>query len=74
MGKVPTIAVPIFKDPTIIDAIERHLAPYSGKALERRQQAIVAKWRSAPIGTSEQLIAGYILASDAADPKGVRDD
>jgi len=73
-SKLPTIAVPLIKDPTMATALERALAPFNGKSLERRQQALVQTHASGVIGTTEQLIATYLTAMDKADPKGARDD
>jgi hypothetical protein len=72
--KLPTIERPLITEPVIANALERDLAPYTGKSLERRQQAIRQTHASGVVGTIDQLLAAYRAAMDRADPKGVKDD
>lgn len=72
--KLPTIERPLITEPVIANALEKHLTPYTGKALERRQHAIRQLHASGIVGTIDELIGAYIAASDRADPKGVKDD
>lgn len=74
MSKLPTVERPLIQDPNMAAALERDLAPFHGKSLERRQSAIRSVFASGVIGTTDQLLAAYRAAMDKADPKGAKDD
>lgn len=58
-SKIPTESRPLKMDPDLAAFLEVELAPYSGKALERAQQAIVRVRQKGVSGTWSELTTVY---------------
>jgi len=71
-SKLPTEGRPLKMDPDLAAFLEAELAPYSGKALERAQQAIVRVRQKGVSGTWDELTTVYrdmIAVAVARDTK-----
>lgn len=64
--KLPTDSRPLVRDPDLAAALEEILAPYTGKALERAQQAVRKVRSSAVQGPFSDVVAAYRAAIDQA--------
>lgn len=64
--KLPTIEVPLVKDPELAATLEAMLSPYSGKQLEKAQNACRKVFASRIEGSFSQIIAAYQTAIDEA--------
>lgn len=60
--KLPTDNRPLVRDPDLAAALERELAPYSGKALERAQTAIRKVRNSGTQGPFSVVLDAYRAA------------
>lgn len=58
-SKLPTNDRPLIKDPALVAALDKLLAPLSGKALERAQDAVRRVARSAVQGTFSTIVETY---------------
>jgi hypothetical protein len=65
LSKLPTVTRPIKMEPNMAAAIERRLAPLSGKRLERAQDAVRKVYGSGFQGSFSQLLEKYEAAIDA---------
>ncbi len=59
MSKLPRDGRPMKMDPFLAEAIERELAPYTGKRLRRAQKAVLQVSRSGFTGTFHTLVKEY---------------
>lgn len=59
MSKLPKESVAVRMAPELAEAIEAELAPYSGKALEHAQAAVMRVRRSGFAGQFSDLVAHY---------------
>ncbi len=57
--KFPTEGRPLKMDPSLIEAIEQQLEPYSGAKLKRAQAAVKKVNRSGFTGTFSKLVQEY---------------
>ena len=69
LSKLPTVTRPIAMDPDMAAALERRLAPLSGKSLERAQAAVRRVYTGGVQGSFSDLLAAYEGAIDAAASK-----
>jgi hypothetical protein len=73
LSKLPTSTRPLINDTDLADAVERMLAPYTGKALERAQAAVRRVHGSAVQGPFSTVLAAYQAAVAAAVGKEASD-
>lgn len=73
LSKLPTNTRPLIQDPDMARAVERILAPYSGKTLERAQAAVRRVHTSDVQGPFAAVIAAYRAAVLAAVGKEASD-
>jgi hypothetical protein len=73
LSKLPTSTRPLIVDTDLAAAVERLLAPYSGKALERAQAAVRKVHGSSVQGPFSTVLAAYQSAITAAVGKEASD-
>lgn len=73
MTKLPTVERPLILDNDLATAVERMLAPYSGKALERAQSAVRKVHGSAVQGPFAAVVTAYEVAIKQAVGKEASD-
>lgn len=73
LSKLPTNTRPLIQDPDMARAVERMLAPYSGKALERAQAAVRRVHASPAQGPYDAILKAYQAAISAAVGKEASD-
>lgn len=73
LTKLPTNARPLILDNDMAAAVEKMLAPYSGKALERAQLAVRKVHSSAVQGPFGVVLTAYETAIKAAAGKEASD-
>jgi hypothetical protein len=73
VSKLPTSTRPLINDTDMAAAIEKMLAPYSGKTLERAQAAVRKTHSSSVLGPYPTVLAAYQSAITAAVGKEASD-
>jgi hypothetical protein len=61
-SKLPTADTPLIQDPDLARAIEKLLAPHSGKPLEKAQAAVRRVHASGVQGPFQTVVAAYQAA------------
>lgn len=69
-SKLPRDTRAVRFDPNLAEALEEMLKPFSGKALEKAQGAVLTVRRSGFTGSFEQLLTKYEHAITAATKGG----
>lgn len=64
--KLPTSPLPLLNDPELAAAVDRKLAPLSGKPLEKAQGAVRKVYASNIQGPFSVILAAYETAIDEA--------
>lgn len=73
LSKLPTSTRPLIIDTDMAAAVEKMLAPYSGKALEKAQVAVRKVHGSSVQGAYSTVLAAYQTAITAAVGKEASD-
>jgi hypothetical protein len=74
LSKLPTDARAMIRDPDLAAAIEKELAPFSGKKLEAAQAAVRRVRQSGTQGTFSSMVERYHAAVVDAVQKSKGDD